>query len=169
MAVKLEPPRAEDLLTISGVRLGSPRPAFASPTARTCSSSPSSGVPRRGRLHAQRLSRRARCGFAASTSRRPTRTIRAVVVNTGVANAGTGEEGLANARAVCAAVGSALGLEATQVLPLSTGVIMEPLPVERIEAGLPACVATSPRTTGPSAAEAIMTTDTVPRPYRARW
>jgi len=90
-------------------------------------------------------------------------TIRAVIVNTGVANAGTGEEGLANARAVCVAAGQALGLEASQVLPLSTGVIMERLPVERIEAGIPACIESLAADHWADAAEAIMTTDTVPK------
>src|SRR4051812_47183306 len=64
--------------------------------------------------------------------------IRAMVINTGNANAGTGEDGLARARATCAAAARLLGVAPGQVLPFSTGVIMEPLPVERIEAGLPA-------------------------------
>jgi glutamate N-acetyltransferase/amino-acid N-acetyltransferase len=63
--------------------------------------------------------------------------VRALVVNTGVANAGTGETGLANARASCVAAGEALGVGAEQVLPFSTGVIMEPLPVDRMIAGIP--------------------------------
>jgi glutamate N-acetyltransferase/amino-acid N-acetyltransferase len=67
--------------------------------------------------------------------------LRALLINTGIANAGTGEPGLAVARASCQAVARQLGLEAQQVLPFSTGVIMEPLPVERIVAGLPACQA----------------------------
>jgi glutamate N-acetyltransferase/amino-acid N-acetyltransferase len=86
---------------------------------------------------------------------------RAIVVNTGVANAGTGAKGLADARAVCAAVAQALGIGAQQVLPLSTGVIMEPLPVARIEAGIPACVEDLAADKWLDAAEAIMTTDTV--------
>ena len=67
--------------------------------------------------------------------------IRALVVNTGNANAGTGAEGLARARQTCAALAGGLGVAAGQVLPFSTGVIMEPLPVERLEAGLPAAIA----------------------------
>src|SRR5690606_10431348 len=67
------------------------------------------------------------------------------------------------ARATCAAAARALGLAPSQVLPLSTGVIMEPLPVERIEAGLPDCVADLASGNWASAAEAIMTTDTVPK------
>ncbi len=67
--------------------------------------------------------------------------VRALVVNTGNANAGTGDDGLARARATCAALGRLLGCAPQQVLPFSTGVIMETLPVERIEAGLPAALA----------------------------
>jgi glutamate N-acetyltransferase/amino-acid N-acetyltransferase len=89
--------------------------------------------------------------------------IRALVVNTGNANAGTGEAGLASARAVCAEAARLLGLEPGQVLPFSTGVIMEPLPLERIVAGLPACVGDLRAENWASAAEAIMTTDTVPK------
>ncbi|MDR2240244.1 MAG: bifunctional glutamate N-acetyltransferase/amino-acid acetyltransferase ArgJ [Zoogloeaceae bacterium] len=89
--------------------------------------------------------------------------IRALVVNTGIANAGTGEPGLAAARATCAAVARLLACEPAQVLPFSTGVIMEPLPVARIEAGLPACAADLREDNWAAAAEAIMTTDTVPK------
>ncbi len=87
--------------------------------------------------------------------------IRALVVNTGNANAGTGEDGLARARRVCEAVGRLLGCKPEQVLPFSTGVIMEPLPVERIEAGLPAAMQDLDEAHWELAAEAIMTTDTV--------
>jgi glutamate N-acetyltransferase/amino-acid N-acetyltransferase len=64
-----------------------------------------------------------------------------MVINTGNANAGTGADGLARARATCAGAGRLLGVAPEQVLPFSTGVIMEPLPVDRIEAGLPAAMA----------------------------
>src|SRR5205823_2895193 len=89
--------------------------------------------------------------------------IRAIVVNTGVANAGTGQDGLARARETCVAAASLLDLENSQVLPLSTGVIMEPLPVDRIKAALPQCIADLSADHWASAAEAIMTTDTVPK------
>jgi glutamate N-acetyltransferase/amino-acid N-acetyltransferase len=87
--------------------------------------------------------------------------IRALVINTGIANAGTGEQGMAAAQATCAAVAPLLGCRAEQVLPFSTGVIMEPLPVARIEAGLPACHADLGANHWHAAAHAIMTTDTV--------
>lgn len=91
--------------------------------------------------------------------------IRAMVVNTGNANAGTGADGLQRARATCDAVAEKLNLQATQVLPFSTGVIMEPLPVDRIVAGLPAAIADAQTAHWGRAAEAIMTTDTLPKAF----
>jgi glutamate N-acetyltransferase/amino-acid N-acetyltransferase len=89
--------------------------------------------------------------------------IRALVINTGNANAGTGEEGLARANATCAELANLLGLKPEQVLPFSTGVILEPLPVERIKAGLPAAIANLKTDNWFAAAESIMTTDTQPK------
>ncbi|MFC0251225.1 bifunctional glutamate N-acetyltransferase/amino-acid acetyltransferase ArgJ [Massilia consociata] len=89
--------------------------------------------------------------------------IRALVVNTGNANAATGEQGLANAQATCAEVAKLLGLDAQQVLPFSTGVILEQLPIDRIIAGLPAAVSNLKADNWFNAAEAIMTTDTQPK------
>jgi glutamate N-acetyltransferase/amino-acid N-acetyltransferase len=89
--------------------------------------------------------------------------MRALVVNTGNANAGTGTAGLRAARATCDEAARLMGVEPSQVLPFSTGVIMEPLPLERIAAGLPACIADLQSGNWLSAAEAIMTTDTVPK------
>ena len=88
---------------------------------------------------------------------------RAIIVNTGCANAGTGERGLADAKATCAAVAAALGCKPEEVLPFSTGVIMEHLPMEKILAGIPTCVANLSRDGWYDAAHAIMTTDTVPK------
>ena len=89
--------------------------------------------------------------------------IRAMVINTGNANAGTGEDGLVRARATCIAMARALSLSPQQVLPFSTGVIMESLPVDRIEAALPAAIADAQAAHWAKAAEGIMTTDTVPK------
>lgn len=89
--------------------------------------------------------------------------IRALVVNTGNANAGTGDAGLANAQQVCADLAGLLGCDAQQILPFSTGVILEPLPVAKIAAGLPAAVAGLTPDNWYNAAEAIMTTDTQPK------
>jgi len=89
------------------------------------------------------------------------KNMRALVVNTGNANAGTGEDGLTAARTTCREVAKLLGCEAEQVLPFSTGVIMEALPLERIVAGLPACVENLSADHWFDAAHAIMTTDIV--------
>ena len=94
--------------------------------------------------------------------------IRAMLINTGNANAGTGVDGLARARRTCQALADRLGLTAQQVLPFSTGVIMETLPIERIEAGLDAALLDARADNWQRAAEAIMTTDTVPKAFGAQ-
>jgi len=160
MAVNLEPPRAEDLLTISGVRLGIARAGVRKPNRKDLlvvaldEGSRVAGVFTRNRFRAAPVQ-------VCLEHLEGDLPIRALVVNTGVANAGTGAAGLANARAVCAAVAKLLGVRGAQVLPMSTGVIMEPLPVDRIEKGLPECLRDLAPDHWVSAAEAIMTTDTV--------
>jgi glutamate N-acetyltransferase/amino-acid N-acetyltransferase len=89
--------------------------------------------------------------------------VRALLVNTGNANAGTGADGLARASSTCSALARLLDCRAEQVLPFSTGVIMETLPHDRIEAALPAALAAARADAWVEAAEAIMTTDTVPK------
>ena len=89
--------------------------------------------------------------------------IRALVINTGVANAGTGEAGLQNAFAVCQALAAELKVKPEHILPFSTGVIMEPLPVQRIVDGLPKALAASTSDNWTLASQAIMTTDTLPK------
>jgi glutamate N-acetyltransferase/amino-acid N-acetyltransferase len=93
---------------------------------------------------------------------------RAIVINTGNANAGTGEDGLARAFATCSALAGHLKIAPEQVLPFSTGVIMESLPVDRIVAGMPAAIADLRADHWAEAAEAIMTTDTVPKAASAQ-
>lgn len=94
--------------------------------------------------------------------------IRAMVINTGNANAGTGEDGLMRTRSTCIALARHLELAPEQILPFSTGVIMEPLPVDRIEAGLPAALADASENNWARAAEGIMTTDTIPKAVSRR-
>lgn len=96
------------------------------------------------------------------------RGIRALLINTGNANAGTGDAGLKRALACCAALAAKLHLAPGQILPFSTGVIMEPLPHERIVAALPAALADARADNWASAAEAIMTTDTVAKAFSSR-
>jgi len=160
MPVHLDPPKPEDLLSISGVRLGVAKAGIRKPNRKDLllvaldEGARVAGVFTKNRY----------CAAPVIVCREHLATrspIRALVVNTGVANAGTGETGLANARASCAAAAELLGLKPDQVLPFSTGVIMEPLPVDRLIAGLPGCVAELAADGWASAAEAIMTTDTV--------
>ena len=94
--------------------------------------------------------------------------IRAMVINTGNANAGTGEDGLMRTRSTCIALARQLEIAPEQILPFSTGVIMEPLPVDRIEAGLPAALGDASENHWARAAEGIMTTDTIPKAFSQR-
>jgi glutamate N-acetyltransferase/amino-acid N-acetyltransferase len=94
--------------------------------------------------------------------------IRAMLINTGNANAGTGADGLARALHTCDALADKLGLQNQQVLPFSTGVIMETLPIERIEAGLDAAIQDARADHWLRASEAIMTTDTLPKAFGAQ-
>jgi glutamate N-acetyltransferase / amino-acid N-acetyltransferase len=94
--------------------------------------------------------------------------IRAILINTGNANAGTGDDGLARARSTCVAMAQHLDIAPEQVLPFSTGVIMEPLPHDRIEAALPAALKDAQAAHWGKAAEGIMTTDTLPKGFSER-
>jgi glutamate N-acetyltransferase/amino-acid N-acetyltransferase len=89
--------------------------------------------------------------------------IRALVINTGNANAGTGPTGIEHARATCTEVARLCRIKPHQVLPFSTGVILEPLPIDRLIAGLPQAIARLAPDQWAAAAESIMTTDTVPK------
>ncbi len=95
--------------------------------------------------------------------------VRALLINTGNANAGTGAEGLARARSTCNSLASRLLCAPEQILPFSTGVIMEPLPFDRIEAGLDAAITDAQPSHWLRAAEGIMTTDTVPKAFGAQF
>ena len=94
--------------------------------------------------------------------------IRAMLINTGNANAGTGDDGMARARATCISLARKLDIAPEQILPFSTGVIMEPLPADRIEAGIPAALKDAKEDNWARAAEGIMTTDTLPKAFSAQ-
>ena len=96
------------------------------------------------------------------------RGVRALVVNTGNANAGTGEPGLVAARTSCETLAKLIGCDARQIMPFSTGVIMEPLPIDRLIAGLPQAIGRLESGHWLQAAQAIMTTDTVPKAVSRR-
>ncbi|MBN2887155.1 MAG: bifunctional glutamate N-acetyltransferase/amino-acid acetyltransferase ArgJ, partial [Chromatiaceae bacterium] len=91
------------------------------------------------------------------------RAPRYLLINSGNANAGTGARGLDDARACCAALAEVAGCAPEEVLPFSTGVIGEPLPVDRFKAAMPALLQRFDANAWPAAARAIMTTDTVPK------
>jgi glutamate N-acetyltransferase/amino-acid N-acetyltransferase len=167
MPVNLKPPRREDLLPVAGVELG-----FAEAGIRKAN---------RRDLMLMRLAPGSRVagvftqnGFAAApvqVCRRHLAAgggIRALVVNAGNANCGTGERGIDAALRTCDAVARLVGCAREEVLPFSTGVILEHLPVERVEAGLPHCVASLAADHWADAASAIMTTDTVPKAVSRR-
>ena len=170
MPVNLKPPDPKSLVPVAGVSLGVTE----------------AGIRKAGRkdLLVMKLESGARvagvftqnrfCAAPVTVARQhlsmldPDVSIRALVVNTGCANAGTGKEGISAARQTCNEVARLLECSAAQVLPFSTGVIMEPLPVERIAAGLPACLAGLREDNWLAAAQAIMTTDTLPKAVSRR-
>ena len=89
--------------------------------------------------------------------------IRAMIVNTGCANAGTGEHGMRDAEATCGELAQLLNIQDSQILPFSTGVILEHLPMDRLVGGMPAAIANLTPDNWYNAAQAIMTTDTLPK------
>ena len=89
--------------------------------------------------------------------------IRALIVNTGCANAGTGEHGMRDAEATCGELAQLLNIQDSQILPFSTGVILEHLPMDKLIGGMPAAIANLTPDNWYNAAQAIMTTDTLPK------
>ncbi|BAO82364.1 MAG: bifunctional glutamate N-acetyltransferase/amino-acid acetyltransferase ArgJ [Betaproteobacteria bacterium] len=160
MPVNWSAPAVESLLPVPGVRIGVTEAWVRKPNRKDLTVlllDPGSAV-------AGVFTRNRYCAAPVQVCREHLEAgaaVRALLINTGCANAGTGEPGLAHARQSCAALAALLGLAPEQVLPFSTGVIMEPLPIERIVAGLPAALADAQPTHWLRAAEGIMTTDTV--------
>ncbi len=160
MPVKLSAPVAGELMPVAGVELGTAEAGIKRANRKDVlvikldEGATVAGVFTLNRFCAAPVT----VAKAHLASNRP---IRALVVNTGNANAGTGEPGMAAARATCAAVATVLGCAPEQVLPYSTGVIMEPLPVEKIIAGLPQAITGLKADNWFDAAHAIMTTDIV--------
>jgi glutamate N-acetyltransferase/amino-acid N-acetyltransferase len=173
MPVLLERPQPEQLLPVAGVRIGVAAAGIRKPgrkdlTVFLIDEGASVGAVFTRNRYAAAPVQVCRDHLAAGQG------VRALVVNTGNANAGTGEAGLADARQTALAVARALGVPHEQVLPFSTGVIMEPLPMDRLLAGLPVALthAAAPEAASGArwleAAEAIMTTDTVPKAISRR-
>jgi glutamate N-acetyltransferase/amino-acid N-acetyltransferase len=167
MPVNLLPPHPADLFAVPGVRLGITEAGVRKANRKDLTvilldeGSSVAGVFTRNRFCAAPV-QLCREHLSAGNG------IRAMVINTGNANAGTGAQGLADAHATCDALANLLALKPAQILPFSTGVIMEPLPVERIVAGLPAALADAQADHWGHAAEGIMTTDTLPKAFSQR-
>ena len=162
MPVKLTPPDPARLLAVPGVELGTAAAGIKKPgrkdvlVMRIAADAEVVGVFTQNRFCAAPVTV-AREHLSAESG------VRALLVNTGNANAGTGAEGIARARATCSALADLLGVSALQVLPFSTGVILEPLPHDKLIAALPAAVADLRSDNWAAAAAAIMTTDIVPK------
>ncbi len=165
MPVNLSAPVHADLLAINGVRIGVTEAGVRKANRKDLSvflldeGASVAGVFTQNRF----------CAAPVQVSRehlvQTAGAIRAMVINTGNANAGTGADGLARARRTCADLAALLQLKPEQILPFSTGVIMEELPVDRIAAGLPAAIAAAKADNWGTAAEGIMTTDTLPKAF----
>ena len=164
MPVNLTAPLPSDLHPVPGVKLGITQAGVRKANRRDLTvitldeGSAVAGVFTKNRFCAAPV-QLCRQHLAANTG------IRALLINTGNANAGTGEDGLVRARATCIALARLLHVSPEQILPFSTGVIMESLPVDRIEAGLPGALADLKEDNWAVAAEGIMTTDTLPKGY----
>lgn len=160
MPVNLNPPLAAQLLPVEGVTLGIAQANIKRENRRDllviglCDGARIAGVFTKNRFCAAPV-------IVAREHLAQPDGIRALVINTGNANAGTGEQGLLDARATCDSLAGLLGCKSAQILPFSTGVIMESLPVSKIAAGLPAAVANMAADNWFDAAHAIMTTDIV--------
>jgi glutamate N-acetyltransferase/amino-acid N-acetyltransferase len=162
MPVNLTTPSPSDLHAVTGVRIGTAMAGVRKANRRDLvvvvldEGATAAGVFTKNRF----------CAAPVQVCRehlRSGRSIRALVVNTGNANAGTGADGLARSRSTCEALARLLDIEQEQVLPFSTGVIMETLPVDRVIAGLPAALADLSADGWLNAAQGIMTTDTLPK------
>ena len=138
MAVNLPPPDPAALHPVSGLELGVAMAGIKKANRRdllVMRLAPGSAV-------AGVFTRNRFCAAPVLICRKNLRnTVRALVVNTGNANAGTGGDGMKRALRVCSELASLAGCKPGEVLPFSTGVIMEPLPVERLVAGLPQALA----------------------------
>jgi glutamate N-acetyltransferase / amino-acid N-acetyltransferase len=163
MPVNLQAPDPSQLLAIAGVRIGIAEAGIRKANRKDLTVF----VLDEGAVAAGVFTQNRFCAAPVQVCREhlTSGTARALIINTGCANAGTGAQGLANARATCEAVATALKVKATEVLPFSTGVILEHLPMDRLLAGIPKALGElKPEGAAwADAARAIMTTDTVPK------
>lgn len=162
MPVKLTTPVASALLPVNGITLG-----FAEANVRTANRKDVLVVQLVEGAHVSGVFTQNKfCAAPVIVCKQhlaATNDIRALLVNTGNANAGTGEPGLQHAKQSCDALACLLDLNSEQILPFSTGVILEPLPVDRIINALPAAITNLKADNWFNAAESIMTTDILPK------
>ena len=164
MPVKLTAPTPKSLLPVRGIQLGFAKAHIRKPdrkdvlVIKLAEGSRVAGVFTLNRFCAAPV---ILCKDYLAQNLNKNQGIRALLINTGCANAGTGEDGLKRAKQSCEALAGLLGVQANQVLPFSTGVILEPLPVDKVIAGLPAAIDNMKEDNWLNAAEAIMTTDIV--------
>ena len=164
MPVKLTAPTPESLLPVRGIQLGFAKAHIRKPdrkdvlVIKLAEGCRVAGVFTLNRFCAAPV---ILCKDYLAQDLNKNQGIRALLINTGCANAGTGEDGLKRAKQSCEALAGLLGVQANQVLPFSTGVILEPLPVDKVIAGLPAAIDNLKEDNWLNAAEAIMTTDIV--------
>ncbi|MCD0503722.1 bifunctional glutamate N-acetyltransferase/amino-acid acetyltransferase ArgJ [Bordetella petrii] len=167
MAVNLQIPSESDIFPVAGVEIGVTEAGIRKANRRDLTvfrlaeGTNVAGVFTRNRFRAAPVQ-------VCETHLAAGGPIRALVINTGNANAGTGAEGLKKAQDTCAALGQLMGVPAQQVLPFSTGVILEPLPLDRLTAALPAALANLGDNQWFNAAHGIMTTDTLPKIHSRR-
>ena len=167
MAVNLLPPDPKAIFAVAGVELGTTMAAIRKPNRRDmmvmrfAQGTNAAGVFTQNRFAAAPVQ-------VCRAHQSVTKAVRGLVVNTGIANAGTGEAGLADAKAECEALARELGCKSEETLVFSTGVIMEPLPMDRLLAGIPKAVENLSADNWIEAAQAIMTTDTVSKAFSSK-
>lgn len=167
MAVNLSAPDPKTIFPIAGVELGTTMAAIRKQNRRDmmvmrfAPGTNAAGVFTRNRFAAAPVQ-------VCRAHQAVTKAVRGLVVNTGIANAGTGETGLKDANATCEALAKLLGCKPEETLVFSTGVIMEPLPMDRLLAGLPKACENLGEDNWMEAAQAIMTTDTVQKAFSTK-
>jgi len=166
MSVNSPLPVASDLKPVNGLRLGYAEAGIKRPGRKDVlvielpADSSVAGVFTKNRFCAAPVQI---CREHLAATQKAGLEIRALVVNTGNANAGTGEPGYQNAIKTCDELAKLMGLKREQILPFSTGVILEPLPVEKVVAAMPQAISRLEADNWFNAAESIMTTDTQPK------
>lgn len=163
MPVNITPPLSEELLPIRGLSLGIAAAGIKKPNRNDLLLMVLDEGSRVAGLFTQNRFCAAPVIVAKEHLSGLNSSVRVLVINTGNANAGTGQQGIDSARSTCSAVAGLLGCDSDQVLPFSTGVIMEQLPLERVIAGLPTAISNLESDNWFDAAGSIMTTDIVPK------